>query len=68
MWPCDVRKMLITVFLRKNNATREYFRPVVQKLCSKYLSGQVHMYENLPDWVTCDEEESIGALGETVEL
>ena len=68
MWPCDVRKMLVTVFRRKNNETREYFRPVVQNLCSKYLSGQVHMYADLPYWVPCDEEKPLGALGETVEL
>ena len=48
---------------------RDSFRPVVQNLCSKYLSGvdQI-MYADLPYMVPCDEEEPLGALGETVEL
>ena len=65
----EVRDMLVTVFLRKEKVIRDSFRPVVQNLCSKYLSGvdQI-MYADLPYMVPCDEEEPLGALGETVEL
>ena len=58
--------MIVAVFRRK--WTREDIRPVVQNLCSKYLSGQVHMYADLPYWVPCYEDEPLGALGETVDL
>ena len=68
MWACNARKMIVAVFRRKNNETKEYIRPVVQNLCSKYLSGQVHMYADLPYWVPCYEDEPLGALGETVDL
>ena len=64
--------MLVAVFHNKNKEIRDSFRPVVQNLCSKYLSGsgvdQIIMYADLPYLVPCDEEESLGALGETVEL
>ena len=65
----EVRKMLVTVFNKKNKEIRDSFRPVVQNLCSKYLSGvdQI-MYADVPYMVPCDEEEPLGALGETVEL
>ena len=65
----EVRKMLVTVFHKKNKDIRESFRPVVQNLCGKYLSGvdQI-MYADVPYMVPCDEEEPLGALGETVEL
>ena len=61
--------MLVTIFHKKNKEIRNSFRPVCQNLCSKYLSGvdQI-MYADLPDMVPCDEEEALGALGETVEL
>ena len=62
----EVRKMLVTVFHKKNKDIRESFRPVVQNLCSKYLSGQVHMYAELPFCLPCDEEEP--ALGELVQI
>ena len=66
----EVRKMLVTVFHKKKQEIKDSFRPVVQNLCSKYLSGvdQIIMYADLPYLVPCDEEESLGALGETVEL
>ena len=65
----EVRKMLVTVFHKKNKDIRDSFRPVVQNLCSKYLSGAYEiMYADLPYMVPGDEEESLGALGETVEL
>ena len=65
----EVRKMLVTVFHKKNKEIRDSFRPVVQNLCSKYLSGvdQI-MYADLPRLVPPVEEEPLGALGETVEL
>ena len=65
----EVRKMLVTVFHKKKQEIRDSFRPVVQNLCSKYHSGvdQI-MYADLPYMVPCDEEEPLGALGETVEL
>ena len=70
MWACNARKMIVAVFRRK--WTREDIRPVVQNLCRKYLSGvdgvdQI-MYADLPYLVPGDEEEPLGALGETVEL
>ena len=64
MWACNARKMIVAVFRRK--WTREHIRPVVQNLCSKYLSGQVHMYAELPFCLPCDEEEP--ALGELVQI
>ena len=64
MWACNARKMIVAVFRRK--LTREDIRPVVQNLCSKYLSGQVHMYAELPFCLPCDEEEP--ALGELVQI
>ena len=61
--------MLVTVFRKKNKDIRDYFRPVAQNLCSRYLSGVDEiMYADLPYMVPCDEEEPLGALGETVEL
>ena len=64
MWACNARKMIVAVFRRK--WTREDIRPVVQNLCRKYLSGQVHMYAELPLCLPCDEEEP--ALGELVQI
>ena len=61
--------MLVTVFHKKKQEIKDSFRPVVQNLCSKYLSGVDEiMYADLPYMVPGDEEESLGALGETVEL
>ena len=70
----EVRKMLVAVFHNKNKEIRDSFRPVVQNLCGKYLSGvdQI-MYADLPYMVPCGEEvpyeeERLGALGDTVQL
>ena len=61
--------MLVAVFRKKKKEIRDSFRPGAQNLCRKYLSGvdQI-MYADLPYLVPGDEEESLGALGETVEL
>ena len=64
MWACNARKMIVAVFRRK--WTREAIRPAVQNLCSKYLSGQVHINAELPLCLPCDEEEP--ALGELVQI
>ena len=55
----EVRKTLVTVFHKKKNEIRDSFRPVLQNLCSKYLSGVDHImigYADLPNLVNCDEE------------
>ena len=61
--------MLVTVFHKKKQEIRDSFRPVVQNLCTKYLSGvdQI-MYADVPYMAPCDEEEPLGALGKIVEL
>ena len=65
----ELREALVTAFLKKSKEIRDSFRPVVQNLCSKYLRGvDETMYADLPYMVPGDEEESLGALGETVEL
>ena len=65
----EARTMLVTVFLKKNKDIRDYFRPVFQKLCNKYLGEVEEIIDaDLPYMVPGDEEESLGALGEIVEL
>ena len=59
VWSMEVRKTLVTVFHKKTNEIRDSFRPVLQNLCSKYLSGVDHImigYADLPNLVNCDEE------------
>ena len=65
----ELREALVTAFLKRNKKIRDSFRPVVQNLCTNYLSGvdQI-MYADVPYMAPCDEEEPLGALGETVEL
>ena len=65
----ELREALVTAFLKRNKKIRDSFRPVVQNLCTNYLSGvdQI-MYADVPYMAPCDEEEPLGALGKTVEL
>ena len=53
----EMRETLVTVFHK--NQDEDSFRPVLQNLCSKYLSGVDHImigYADLPNLVNCDEE------------